>query len=174
MDGDRAAADSRPDAHGHVPGHPSGRRLQGDRPDQAARLRDRSDQHRGRGGEGQRRAENPVRDRRRAVSWNPATRVTFRFAVAYLALYCLATQVIGGLLLFPGFSFPGFGTIWPMRQITTWVASLLRVTSPLTTTGNSGDTAFYWVQTFWLLVVALIVTLAWSDLDRKRLEYTTL
>ena len=102
------------------------------------------------------------------------TRVAFRFSVVYLTLYCLATQIVGGLLLFPGFSFPGFGTYWPMRAITQWVARILGVTSPLITTGNSGDTAFYWVQTFWLLVVSAIVTLAWSDLDRQRADYSTL
>ncbi|MBI4266207.1 MAG: hypothetical protein HY657_17670 [Acidobacteria bacterium] len=77
--------------------------------------------------------------------WGGATRVAFRFAVVYLSLYAVATQILGGLFVFPGFSFPAFGTRWPMRDITLWWADAVRVTSPLVYTGNSGDTAFYWV-----------------------------
>jgi hypothetical protein len=106
--------------------------------------------------------------------WRPATRVGFRFCFLYFGLYSLATQIAGGLLLVPGFSFPGLGTWWPMRQITEWVAArLFRVTSPLVYTGNSGDTNFFWVQTFWLLMAAIAGTIVWSALDRRE-AYTTL
>lgn len=108
-----------------------------------------------------------------SVEWKATTRVAFRFCFVYFVLYSAATQILGGLLVFPGFSFPAFGTRWPMRGITTWFANVLRVESPLITTGNSGDTAFYWVQTFWLLLLAALLTAVWSELDRRR-EYVRL
>jgi len=87
----------------------------------------------------------------------------FRFAFVYLGLYLLASQFSGGLLLVPGFSFPGFGTLWPMRPITIWIAThLFGITKPLVYTGNSGDTEFFWVQTCWLLVVSVVAAIVWS------------
>ena len=88
--------------------------------------------------------------------WNPATRVAFRFCFVYFGLYVFATQIAGGLISFPNFSFPSLGTRWPMREITFWIAThLFHVTAPLVYSGNSGDTTFHWVQTFWLLVFAV-------------------
>src|ERR1700722_2299318 len=101
------------------------------------------------------------------LSHKPLTRVAFRFCFVYFGLYCLATPIVGGLILFPGFSFPSFGALWPMRQSTFWLAtSLFRVTTPLVFTGNSGDTTFHWVQTFWLLVFSALAAAIWSRLDR--------
>jgi uncharacterized membrane protein YphA (DoxX/SURF4 family) len=42
------------------------------------------------------------------------------------------------------------------------------LTPPLLYTGNSGDTAFHWVQTAIVLLLAMIVTALWSALDRRR------
>jgi hypothetical protein len=100
--------------------------------------------------------------------WKATTRVAFRFFVAYLALYAAATQILGGLLVFPGVSLPALGTRWPMREITAWWSRVLRVDAPLVLTGSSGDTAFHWVQTFWLVLVALLVAVVWSELDRRK------
>jgi hypothetical protein len=61
-----------------------------------------------------------------------------------------------------------------MREITFWWAEQFHVVSPLAYTGNSLDTAFYWVQTFWILGVALIVTALWSVVDARRDNYDTL
>jgi len=99
----------------------------------------------------------------RAPGWRPVTRVAFRFCFVYFGLYSLATQIYGGVLVIPNFSLPGLGTLWPMRQITSWYAThLFGVTPPLAYTGTSGDTAFYWVQTFWLLLFAVLATAVWS------------
>ncbi len=105
--------------------------------------------------------------------WKATTRVAFRFVFIYFLVYSAATQVLGGLLVFPGVSLPALGTRWPMRDITTWLAErVLRVDAALVT-GNSGDTAFYWVQTLWLLILAAVVTAFWTELDRRR-AYPTL
>src|SRR5919201_4604733 len=96
-------------------------------------------------------------------------RAAFRFFFVYIGLYCVAKQIVGGLILFPGFSFPSLGTRWPMREITISVAAhVFRVTSPLVYAGNSGDTAFHWVQTFWLLVAAALASAIWLRLDSRR------
>jgi hypothetical protein len=107
--------------------------------------------------------------------WSSATRLSFRFALAYLALYSLMGQFSGGLLLFPGFSFPGLGPLWPFREFTFWLAgSLFNIHSGLVYNGNSADTYFYWVQEFWVLLVAILATAAWSFVDRRRENYVTL
>jgi uncharacterized membrane protein YphA (DoxX/SURF4 family) len=97
--------------------------------------------------------------------------VAFRFCVTYFTLYAAATQVLGGVLLLPGFQLPALGNVWPMRDITLWVAEhIVGLTPPLRYTGNSGDTAFHWIQTAWLLVAAIAVTAIWSVLDRAKTD----
>ena len=92
--------------------------------------------------------------------------VRFKFCVVYFTLYAAATQVLGGVVLLPGFQLPALGNIWPMRNVTLWIAEhIVGLTPPLRYTGNSGDTAFHWVQTAWLLLAAIVVTAIWSALD---------
>ena len=102
-------------------------------------------------------------------------RVAFRFVFLYFGLFCLATQIAGSLFLIPTASFRGFGTLWPMREITLWVAAhVFGVTEPLAFGRNSGETFFFWAQTFWILVVALLGTAVWSVVDKRRKDYATL
>lgn len=106
------------------------------------------------------------------AQWNPATRAAFRFCCVYFALYAFATQIAGGLVLFPAFSFPSLGTRWPMREITLWIAThLFQVTGPLIYSGNSGDTAFHWILTGWLLVIAVLASTIWTRVDGGRPNY---
>jgi hypothetical protein len=100
-------------------------------------------------------------------------RIAFRFCIVYFALYSLATQIVGGVLLTPWFSFPSLGTVWPMRDLTQWLAEhVFGLRAPLAFTGNSGDTAFHWIQNAWLLVLAVVITAVWlmlhPDRDRER------
>src|SRR5689334_7058870 len=111
----------------------------------------------------------------KSEKWTWATRVAFRFCSVYFGLFSLATQVAGSLL--PVISFRGLGPLRPMRDITFWVA--LRVfgvpaTSNSIDPGKGGETIFFWVQTFWLLVLAIIVSAVWSYFDRRRTNYETL
>ena len=93
----------------------------------------------------------------------------FRFTVVYFALYSAATQILGGVLLLPGAALPALGTVWPMRDITLALAqNVFGLTPPLLYTGNSGDTAFHWVQNAWLLMLALTAAALWSARDRDR------
>lgn len=109
------------------------------------------------------------------MRWKTWTRAAFRFWFVYLLLYAFASQIAGGLILFPNFTFPPFGSHPPMRDLTIWLAThLFHIVPPLIYTGNSADTKFHWVQTFWLVVVAVIAAAIWSRLDRNRPNYTTL
>jgi len=97
------------------------------------------------------------------------SRIVFRFSAVYFTLYALATQIIGGVILTPWFSFPALGNVWPMRQITEWLAEhLFGLRTPLLFTGNSGDTAFHWIQNAWLLALAVVITAAWIVLQPGR------
>ena len=101
----------------------------------------------------------------------------FRFCIAYFSLYALATQIIGGVILTPWFSFPALGNVRPMRTMTEWLAEhVFDLHPPLVFIGNSGDTAFHWVQNAWLLVLAILITAAWLMLqprhDRERTWHT--
>lgn len=102
--------------------------------------------------------------------------VRFKFCVVYFTLYAAATQVLGGVLLLPGFQLPALGNVWPMRDITLWIAEhIVGLTPPLRSTGNSGDTAFHWIQTAWLLVAAIAATAIWWALARRQpTEHTEL
>ncbi len=93
--------------------------------------------------------------------WPPAQRVLFRFGCVYFVLYALVTQIAGGLLLTPVASLPAFGTVWPVRDLTLWLAEhVFGATPPLVNVGNSGDTVFHWTQTAWLLTLAIAAVLA--------------
>ena len=94
--------------------------------------------------------------------------VTFRFGVVYLALFCLATQISGSLITNPWFTYRGLGRLWPMREITQWVArTFFGVDVPLDEVGG-GETVFFWIQWSWVIVVSVVVTAVWSLFDRRR------
>jgi hypothetical protein len=101
--------------------------------------------------------------------------VRFKFCVVYFTLYAAATQLLGGVLLLPGLQLPALGNVWPMRNVTLWIAEhVVGLALPLRYTGNSGDTAFHWIQTAWLLVAAIAATAIWSTFDRTSGEHAAL
>jgi len=93
----------------------------------------------------------------------PTTKdLLFRLSVVYFTLYAFATQIIGGVVLTPWFSFPALGTVWPLRNLTEWLAEhVFGLRTPLLFTGNSGDTVFHWIQNAWLVTFAIVITAAW-------------
>lgn len=103
------------------------------------------------------------------MPWHAGTRLAFRFCIVYFGLYSLVTQVAGGVLQIPGAAVPALGTTWPLRELTLWSAEhVFGITAPLLYAGNSGDTLFHWVQAAWLVALALVLTTAWSAIDRAR------
>jgi hypothetical protein len=109
------------------------------------------------------------------MRWSPITRVAFRFAFTYFGLFILATQISGSLFLIPGIGFRGLGLLWPMRDITLWVAShVFHAAGPIAYVPNSGETIFFWAQTLWLLIFAALATVIWPVLDRRHENYNLL
>jgi uncharacterized membrane protein YphA (DoxX/SURF4 family) len=110
------------------------------------------------------------------VSWSQPLRITFQFCFVYFILFSLSNQILSGLVLIPKFEFPDLGTLWPMRQITFWTAAhVFRVTRTLVyKDSGSGDKTYDWVQVFLFLVFALVITIVWTLLDRRRLNYIRL
>src|SRR5437588_4208961 len=119
----------------------------------------------------------PTQPQLNIPSWSPALRISFRFWLVYLGLYCLATQIIANL--FTAFGKVDWATLWPLRPVISWTAAhIFHVNAPLSVffEGNSGtsDDMFGWVMTFCLLVIAIAATVVWSLLDRSRKNYAEL
>jgi hypothetical protein len=95
--------------------------------------------------------------------WQPTTRIAFRFSVLYLGLFALATQISGSLLPNPAFYYRGLGRLWPMRDLTFWLARhIFGVSIGAEEVTSNGEPLFFWVQTFWILLVAPAFTLVGS------------
>jgi hypothetical protein len=118
--------------------------------------------------------EAPASDR----SWSLAQRILFRFFCCYWLLYSLPES--GRVWIFG--IVPGIDTV--MKPYTKmwhaaapWVAiHIFHVTGRPATyfpTG-SGDTTLQYIHNLLYLVVALVTTVIWSILDRRRKEYRTL
>lgn len=107
--------------------------------------------------------------------WSLGLRIAFRFCVTYFTLFGLSNQILGGLFIIPKVNIPDLSGFWPLRQITFWTAAhVFRIKSDLVYTGSgSGDKTFDWVLVFCLLVIAALVTVVWSILDRRRENYVT-
>jgi uncharacterized membrane protein YphA (DoxX/SURF4 family) len=107
--------------------------------------------------------------------WGLALRITFRFCVAYFTLFGLSNQILGGLFVIPKVNIPELSAHWPLRNITFWTAAhIFHIKRDLVYTGSgSGDKTFDWVLAFCLLVIASVITLVWSILDRRRPNYAT-
>jgi len=95
--------------------------------------------------------------------------VASRFAIVYFGLYILASPIVSSILVLPDGAMPALGTVWPLRDVTLWLAEhAFGPATPLVYRGNSGDTGFHWMQTAWLLAAAGAITAAWWRLDHRR------
>ena len=106
-------------------------------------------------------------------SWGLGLRIAFRFCVAYFTLFALSNQILAGLFVIPKVNIPELSAHWPLKPITFWTAAhVFRIKRDLVYTGSgSGDKTFDWVLAFCLLVIAAVITLVWSILDRRRRNY---
>ena len=108
--------------------------------------------------------------------WNIATRSAFRFFFVYLGLFVLCFFPVYFRLLFNPHIFsrlPLYG-VWPMRQLISWTgAHIFHVMHPLDL-GVGTDGIYEWVETFCLVVIAVLAAGIWSVLDRRRENYVTL
>ncbi|HET9943701.1 MAG TPA: DoxX family protein [Terriglobia bacterium] len=114
----------------------------------------------------------PVAPEPFASRWSLSTLIAFRFCVAYLGLFILVTQISGSMLPNLSFYYRGLGRLWPLRDLTEWIA--VHVFGTAVETGTGGEPLFFWIQAFWVLMLAVIVTVVWSLLDRHRTNYDVL
>jgi uncharacterized membrane protein YphA (DoxX/SURF4 family) len=107
--------------------------------------------------------------------WGLGLRIVFRFCFAYFTLFGLSNQILGGLFIIPKVNIPDLASLWPLRHITFWTARhIFHVKYDLVYTGSgSGDKTFDWVLAFCLLMIASVITVVWSILDRHRPNYVT-
>jgi uncharacterized membrane protein YphA (DoxX/SURF4 family) len=61
-----------------------------------------------------------------------------------------------------------------MRDMTLWTARHVFGFSGVDDAGSGGEPLFFWVQTFGVLVVAVVATAVWSAIDRRRENYAVL
>ena len=79
----------------------------------------------------------PIQPQPNIRRWSPALRISFRFWLVYLGLYCLSTQIIGNL--FTAFGRSDLATLWPLRPVIFWTAAhIFHVEVPLSYDINSG------------------------------------
>lgn len=108
-------------------------------------------------------------ERLEGEGWRPGTRIVVRFGLVYFGLFALLTQVILEL--------PGMGVWWrPVaggwpRPVVEWVGRTVFGIGVVHRDSGSGDTGYDWVLLFCIFVMAVVVTVVWSVLDRRRTEY---
>src|SRR4051794_37633460 len=110
-----------------------------------------------------------------ARPWSAGKRVAFRFFSVYFVLYSLTTQIGPSLLPIPKVDVRSLGQVRPVTTLVTWTAAhVFSVRKALVYISGSGDKTFDWVLAFCILTVAICGTIAWTVLDRRRLEYRRL
>jgi hypothetical protein len=104
--------------------------------------------------------------------WTLTRRVAFRFGVVYLTLFCLVTQISGSLIPNPWVPYRDLGRLWPVRVITHWVGrTIFGIDVPLDDV-SGGETLFFWIQWAWIVAAAVVGTVIWSLIARRR-SYTS-
>jgi uncharacterized membrane protein YphA (DoxX/SURF4 family) len=107
-----------------------------------------------------------------APNWRLVTRVVFRFAFSYFLLYNITTFI--DILPFTDGVSDKYESLW--QRLVPWIGShVLYLSHPITIfTNGSGDTTYDYVKVFPQAVIAVIATVAWSVLDRRRPNYRAL
>jgi hypothetical protein len=111
--------------------------------------------------------------------WRLGTRVAFRFCVVYFGLFCLLyVQIMFAFTGVFGAVLPPNATAWQMSALgplTEWVGHhVFGIDAALRPDSRSGEQAAMWVFMFTVLVIAIIATVLWSVLDRRRTHYQRL
>jgi hypothetical protein len=106
------------------------------------------------------------------VPWTWGRKVSFRFFFVFFGLFVFP---------FPLNVIPGISAIsQPYSQFWTWLINIvgkniLGIQQELTLAfSGSGDKLYDWVQYFTILLLAMVATIIWTILDRKRVSYAKL
>jgi uncharacterized membrane protein YphA (DoxX/SURF4 family) len=107
-----------------------------------------------------------------APRWSLSLRIAFRFAFSYFLLYCAPFPLTW--IPYANQTEEWVAGLW--HVVVPWVAAhVLHLSRPITIFENgSGDTTYNWVQVGCFLVIAILATVLWSVLDRKRPSYDRL
>jgi uncharacterized membrane protein YphA (DoxX/SURF4 family) len=116
--------------------------------------------------------EQSAPDSKPETRWNPALKIGFRFAFCYFGLFCFPFPI--GSLPYTEKPAEWFLLLW--HTVVPWFGQhLLRLAHPVTIfTNGSGDTTYDYVSALFFLLIAVIATIVWSVLDRKRANYSRL
>src|SRR5208283_2069089 len=109
--------------------------------------------------------------------WNIAQLIAFRFLFCYFGLYIfnILSNTATSLLPFLRYPIQAYQDVW--EKVVPWVgAHVLHLdhSAKRVVPSGSGDQTFHWVQLFCYLTIAIVATIVWSVLDRKRSEYRRL
>lgn len=115
----------------------------------------------------------------RPTRWHPLTRIAFRFSFVYFGLFCLLFAQI--LFVFTGLlaeSLPDNAVLWQFRTLRPIVEPAGRLFFDtdvvLREDSGSGDQYFIWSFVFCILIAAVVATVIWTVLDRRRPNYRQL
>lgn len=111
-----------------------------------------------------------------APHWSTATKIGFRFAFSYFLLY-VAPGPVGSLSSYKQVASMDVG-IWEFfwHPVVSWVGtSILHLSGSVKEVPNgSGDELYDYVLWLCIAVLAALITVVWSVLDRKRTNYRQL
>ncbi|MFI6221806.1 DoxX family protein [Nocardia salmonicida] len=111
-------------------------------------------------------------------TWHPVTRLAFRFSVAYLGLFCLwMAQVSFVFLGVFALWLPEEAVLWQMlalEPVSAWIGEHVFGVEAALTMSGSGDQAAIWIQCGLVSIAAVLITVVWSVLDRRRRAYPRL
>jgi uncharacterized membrane protein YphA (DoxX/SURF4 family) len=112
----------------------------------------------------------PMEAPRPVPVWSPVKRLLFRFAFVYLVLYSFPFP----LYYIPYAGMAGMWTFQMWNKLVPWVGQQVFGVAITVQPNGSGDTTYNYVQVFCYFVIAAAVTLVWSLIDRRRLNYARL
>lgn len=106
------------------------------------------------------------------VEWRLLTRIAFRFTFSYFLLYNISTFI--DILPFTDGITNKYEVLW--QRLVPWLGShVLHLANPIKIfTNGSGDTTYDYVKVLPQAAIAVIATLIWSFLDRRRPNYRVL
>ncbi|APB00382.1 uncharacterized protein NS506_06346 [Nocardia seriolae] len=108
-------------------------------------------------------------------TWNPMSRIAFRFGFLYFVLFCVSYPQI--LIAFAGALQHQLTADWPSLwmspslPVVKWVGRTVFGADVALHETGSGDQQIFWVLLFCVLVIAAAGTVLWTLLDRNRPGY---
>jgi hypothetical protein len=110
--------------------------------------------------------------------WRPGAGIAFRFCFLYFGLYVILTQMLTSLLFVTTNDSGAFevDVTPPAKAVVVWLAAhVFRVGHPIVTVETgSGDRIYDWIVFSSILALAILGTVVWSIVDRKRESYAKL